>query len=113
MKTYLLLMYNKEMRMPKNPTKAQMEAGIRPWRNYLDPLSKKRVLQASGPVQRDGKIITSSGTKSYRAEKVDLGGYMLIKAKNMEEAVKIAKRSPHAITKMGPTTIRECVEMNW
>src|SRR5271155_4817524 len=98
---YLLLMYNKEMRMPKNPTKKQMEAGMKPWRDYLGPLAKKGKLDSSAPVQRRGKMVTSAGTKDYKAEKVDLGGYMIIKAKDMAEAVKIAKSSPHAKTGMG------------
>lgn len=108
---YLLLMYNKEMRMPKKPTKAQMEDGIRPWREYLTPLMKKGVVEAASPVQWNGKMVTKTATKNYKAEKVDLGGYMIIKAKNMAEAVKIARSSPHAKTAMGPTTIREIVEM--
>jgi hypothetical protein len=36
---------------------------------------------------------------------------MIIKAKNMAEALKIAKASPHAKGKMGTTTVREIVEM--
>lgn len=108
---YLLLMYNKEMRMPKRPTKAQMEAGMRPWREYLGPLAKKGVLETALPVAWRGKTVTATGTKNYRPQKVDLGGYMIINAKSMAEAVKIAKNSPHAKTRMGPTTVRECVEM--
>jgi hypothetical protein len=56
-------------------------------------------------------MVTKTSTKDYKPQKVDLGGYMIIKAKNMAEAVKIAKSSPHAKTGMGPTTVRECVEM--
>jgi hypothetical protein len=108
---YLLLMYNKEMRMPKNPTKKQMEEGIRPWTEYLAPLTKKRKLESVAPVQRNGKMLTPSGTKEYRASKVDIGGFMVVRAKSMAEAIKIAKSSPHARSRMGTTTIRECVEM--
>ncbi|MGD0729307.1 MAG: YciI family protein [Candidatus Micrarchaeaceae archaeon] len=108
---YLLLMYNKEMRMPKKPTKKQMEDGMRPWREYLTPLMKKGVVESTSPVQWKGKLVTKAGAKDYKAEKVDIGGYMIVKAKNMAEAVKIAKASPHAKTGMGPTTIREIVEV--
>ncbi len=111
MEKYLLLMYNKEMGMPKNPTKKQMEDGIKPWRDYLGPLAKRGRLESSAPVEWNGKVITSSGIKDYKAQKIDLGGYMIIKAKNMAEAVKIAKNSPHARTQMGATTIREIVEI--
>ncbi len=108
---YLLLMYNKEMRMPKNPTKKQMEEGMRPWNEYLGPLMKRGVVETAQPVQWKGKMVTKTGAKDYKPQKVDLGGYMIIKAKNMAEAVKIARNSPHAKAGMGATTIRECVEM--
>jgi hypothetical protein len=108
---YLLLMYNKEMKMPKNPTKKQMEEGMAPWRDYLGPLMKKGALVAAQPVQWKGKMVTKTGAKDYKPEKVDLGGYMIVKAKNMAEAMKIAKSSPHAKMGVGATTIRECVEM--
>jgi hypothetical protein len=108
---YLLLMYNKEMRMPKNPTKAQMEAGIKPWREYLTPLMKKGIVESTAPVQWNGKSVTAKSSKDYKAQKIDLGGYMIIKAKNMAEALKIAKSSPHAKTNMGTTTVREIIEM--
>lgn len=78
---YLLLMYNKEMRMPTRPTKKQMEEGMRPWNEYLAPLMKKGVVESVAPVQWNGKMITAKGTKEYKAEKIDLGGYMIIKAK--------------------------------
>jgi hypothetical protein len=111
MKRYLLLMYNKEMRMPAKVTKEMAEAGIKPWRDYLTPLMKKGLVESVAPVQWKGKMLTSRGTKSYNPRAIDLGGYMVIKAKNMADAIKIAKKSPHAKTRMGPTTVREIVEI--
>ncbi len=112
MKRYLLLMYNKEMPMPKNLTKAQMKAGMKPWMDYLAPLNKKKMVESTAPVQWNGKTVTSStAAKDYKAGRLDVGGYMVIKAKNMAEAIAIAKKSPHAKTRMGPTIIREVVEV--
>ena len=108
---YLLLMYGKEMRMPKNVTKAQMEAGVRPWREYLGPLTKRKKLISSAPVSWRGKMLTARGTKNYSPRSIDLGGYMLIEAKSMAEAIKIAKRSPHHKMRAGVTTIRECMQV--
>ncbi len=36
---------------------------------------------------------------------------MIITAKDMNEAIGIAKRSPHSIMKSGPTTIRKIEEV--
>jgi hypothetical protein len=105
-------MYNKEMPMPKNPTKEQMEAGLKPWKEYLAPLNKKRRVESVAPVQWNGKTVTSStSVENYKAGRLDVGGYMVVKAKNMAEAIAIAKKSPQAKTKIGPTIIREVVEV--
>ncbi len=104
-------MYNKEMRMPKKPTKQQMEAGMMPWKKYLGPLMKKGKVESVAPVQWKGKMVTGADTKDFKPQKVDLGGYMILNAKNMAEALKIAKDSPHAKARMGTTTVREIVEM--
>ncbi len=36
---------------------------------------------------------------------------MIITAKDMNEAIKLAKQSPHSIMKAGPTTIRKIEEV--
>ena len=110
---YLVLMYNEEMRMPKKVTKEMMEAGVKPWRDYLTPLMKKGIVHSTAPVQWKGKMITTSGTKDYKPKRIDLGGYMIIKAKDMGEALKLAKRSPAAkmMKAGGAITVREIVEV--
>lgn len=111
MARYLLLMYNKKMEMPEKPTKKQMEEGTRPWKEYLKPLSKAGKLEGAAPVRWEGKTLTADGVSDYNAQNIDLGGYIIIKANSMDEAIEVAKRSPHYASNMGPTTIREIVEI--
>jgi hypothetical protein len=112
MAKYLVLMYGKEMKMPEVVTAEMMEAGTKPWREYLGPLTKKNVLESSAPVVWEGKVVDANGaTKEYTPNDTDLLGYMLIKASSMEEAVEIAKKSPHAISKAGYTVIRQAMEV--
>ncbi len=108
---YLLLMYGKEMKMPKKITKEMAEAGMKPWRNYLNPLMKKGIVEASSPVSWKGKMITSGKTQDYKPRNIDLVGHMVIRAKSMSEAIKIAKKSPHAKMAGTTTTVREIIEV--
>jgi hypothetical protein len=105
-------MYNKEMRAPRNMTKRQMEEGMKPWDDYFSSLSKRGALESRAQVRRDGRAVRGPAARGYKAKTVDIEGYMVVKARNMAEAVKIAKGSPHARMRMGPTTIRECIEMD-
>ncbi len=106
---YLLLMYGKEMKMPKHVTKEMMEKGMKPWRDYLKPLMKKGAVVSASPVGWKGKMLTPKGVKNYNPRSTDLQGYMIISAKSMPEALKIARKSPHAEMKSGLTTVREII----
>ena len=111
MPKYLLLMYNEKMEMPTNPTPEQIENGIKPWRDYISPGTEKGSFVSANPVLWEGKMLTEKGIEDYKPQKIDLGGYMIITAKDMNEAIKIAKQSPHSIMKSGPTTIRKIEEV--
>ncbi len=111
MPRYLLLMYNEDMEMPEKPTEEQMGKGTAPWREYLAPLTRDGAVESVAPVLWEGKSVTSTGAEDYKPQKLDLGGYMIIRADSMEGAVEMAKRSPHAQSNMGPTAIKGIRDM--
>ena len=111
MARYLLLMYGREMKMPKKVTKEMAEAGMKPWRDYLKPLMKKGSVDAAAPVAWKGKMTTDGRTQNYKPRNIDLVGYMVISAGNMSEALKISKRSPFAKMAGTTTTVREIMEV--
>jgi hypothetical protein len=108
-KRYLLLTLNKDMPMPADPQ--QREAGVKVWRDWLAEMSSQGKLESALPVQRPGKIARKRSVKDYKPKTNDVAGYIIIKADSMEEAVKIAQSSPHARANMGPTIVRECIDM--
>ena len=99
------------MEMPNKPTPEQIESGIKPWRDYITPLKNKGKSIAANPVMWNGKMLTNNGVEDYKPQKIDLGGYMIVEAKDINEAIEIAKKSPHFLMKSGPTTIREITEV--
>lgn len=100
---------NEQMQMPKDPKES--EAMVKPWMDWLGGLAKKGNLVDALPTQMSGKEVTKAGVKDYKAQKIDLGGYAIIKANSLDEAVKIAQSSPQAKMGLGTTIVRECMEM--
>lgn len=109
-KKYLLLMLNREMPMPTDPK--EREANTKPWTDWLAEMAKQGKLDNGLPVFRDGRAVRKRSVKEYKAKTTDVGGYLIINAESMEEAIKIAQSSPHARMNMGTTIVRECMDVS-
>ena len=83
MKKFVLLTYGYE-----TPTPAIMDA----WGKWFASIGDKMV--DPGHPLGPGREVTSTGTKELLHDKGALSGYCIINADNMDEAEKIAKRSP-------------------
>jgi hypothetical protein len=57
---------------------------------------------------RDGKRLTTDGP--FAETKEQLGGFYLVKAKNIDEAIAIASRLPAA--KTGSVEVRPCIDFS-
>jgi hypothetical protein len=100
---YLLMIYNDEAadaRRSKEELDAEMaaywaftnevkEAGAYKAGNALHPTSTATTVRV-----RNGKVGTTDGP--FAETKEQLGGYYLIEAKNLDEAIKWAAKIPHA-----------------
>lgn len=81
------------------------------WGTYMGGLGDKLV---DGLPFSEGRMVTSAGVKEGRHEeagKVNVGGYLIVNADSMDEAVKLSQSCP-ALGK--PTTsieVRECANM--
>ena len=69
--------------------------------NQLQPTSTATVVRA-----RNGKVSTTDGP--YAETKEQLGGYYLIEAKDLNDAIKVASRIPSA--RFGSIEVRPIVE---
>ena len=100
---YLLLIYNDEIadaRRSKEVLDAEMaaywefteetqKAGVYKGGNALHPTSTATTVRV-----RNGKIGTTDGP--FAETKEQLGGYYLVEAKDLDEAIKWAAKIPHA-----------------
>ncbi|HEY9514701.1 MAG TPA: YciI family protein [Gemmatimonadaceae bacterium] len=76
--------------------------------HYLQGEALQPTKSATTVRVRDGKISTTEGPVAETREQ--LGGYYLIKARDMDEATRIAARIPSA--RFGSVEVRPVVELN-
>lgn len=108
---YLLMIYDEEAKWSQM---GQAEAGgyIKAYREFTDAVTKSghfRVGEALQPTStattvrvREGKTLTTDGPFAETREQ--LGGFYLVEAKDLDEAISIAARIPSA--KIGSIEVR-------
>jgi len=98
---YMLLIYDEEKKWGKIP-EAEQARIMKEYRDFTQSIVKSGNYRAGDQLQpiatatcvrgKDGKALTTDGP--YAEAKEQLGGYYLVEAKDLDEAVTIAKRIP-------------------
>ena len=114
---YLCLIYEDEKAW-QNMTKNDMEKVLKEYREFGDSIKKAGQYIGGNALQptntatsvrvRNGKVSTSDGP--YVETKEQLGGYYLINANDMKDAVQVAARIPGA--KHGTIEVRPIMEFS-
>ena len=99
---YLLLIYENES--GKNVKESGRDAMMQEYREFTDSIVKSGHMRGGNALQptktattvrvRDGKALTTDGPFAETREQ--LGGYYLVEAKDLDDAIKIAGRIPSA-----------------
>lgn len=111
MEKYMLIFHGGP---PVGASPEQMQAHMGKWMAWIDKLAKKEQYVSGEPLLPGGKLI--SGKKKtatdgpYTEGKEVVGGFFLIKAKDMDEAVKICDDYPDFETG-GTVQVRQVMKM--
>ena len=114
---YLCLIYDEEKKleqMPKSEGEAFMgeyfgfTEGIKKSGHYLGGNALKPVQTATTVRVRNGKVSTTDGPFAETQEQ--LGGYYLIEAKDLNDALQVAAKIPSA--RIGSVEVRPIMEFN-
>jgi hypothetical protein len=114
---YLCLCYDEEAKL-KAMSKSEWDAVVQEVYTYNEELRAKGQLIASQALQsvqtattvrvRNGKVSTTDGP--FAETKEQLGGFFLIEAKDLNEAVHVASRLPGA--RLGCIEVRPTMELS-
>lgn len=82
-----------------NMSPEQMQTHMGKWMGWIDKLNKTEQYVAGEPLLPGGKLVSGNGGKTvtdgpYTEGKEVVGGFFIIKAKDMNEAVSISKDCP-------------------
>jgi hypothetical protein len=110
---YMLLIYLDEKALSEEERQAcyaeslQLAQEIHSRRQYLGANPLEPTAMATSVRVRDGKRLVTDGPFAETREQ--LGGYFLIEAKNLDEAIAIAERIPMA--RKGTVEVRPVIEI--
>lgn len=110
---YMLLVYLNEQSMSDSERakcyveSAQLAQSIKQSGNYLDASPLHPIATATSVRIRDGKSIVTDGPFAETREQ--LGGYYLIDARDLDEAIAIAEKIP--VAKLGTIEVRPVLEI--
>lgn len=111
---YMLLVYLNEQSMSDSERakcyveSAQLAQSIKQSGNYLDASPLHPIATATSVRIRDGKSIVTDGPFAETREQ--LGGYYLIDARDLDEAIAIAEKIP--VAKLGTIEVRPVLEIS-
>src|SRR6266480_4618 len=111
--TYMLLVYLDEQAMSKSEREhcyvesAQLAQDLNSSKQYLDASPLHPISTATSVRVRDGKRLVTDGPFAETREQ--LGGYYLVDAHDLDEAIRIAERIPPA--RFGTVEIRPVMEI--
>lgn len=94
-KNYLCLVRSESGACPTPSSPAEMEEMFTKFNNWKEKF-RDQITDLGGKLENEGKIVTTEGVTDgpFTEAKEIIGGYMMISAASMEEAVEIARESP-------------------
>jgi len=98
-----------------NMSPGQMQAHMGKWMAWIDRLAKTEQYVSGEPLLPGGKLLSGKGGKTvtdgpYTEGKEVVGGFFIIKAKDMGEAVAISKEYPD-YEQGGTVQVRQVMKM--
>ena len=96
MEKFMLIFHGGQM---PNASPDQMQTHMGKWMAWIDQLAKKDQYVAGEPLLPGGKLVTGTGGKTvtdgpYTEGKEVVGGFFIVNAKDIDEAVEISKGCP-------------------
>ena len=98
--------------LPLNPEDGNQLTGeyMQEWGAWIAGLAEKGVYDSGLPLEWAAKAVTKDSTTDHPLDEVDLGGYMMINAASLEDAIEIARQAPN-VALGGTIIVRPCLDI--
>ena len=98
--------------LPLNPEDGNQLTGeyMQEWGAWIAGLAEKGVYNSGFPLEWTAKAVTKDSTTDHPLDEVDLGGYMMINAASLEDAIEIARQAPN-VALGGTIIVRPCLDI--
>lgn len=115
MKEFLLVFRRDFVSQDAQPSPEQLQAMMKPWQDWMGSLGAQNKLSNAGNrLASEGRVVKPSNVVTngpYVEIKEAVGGYIIVKAKTIDEAAELAKGCP-VITIGGSVEVRPVVAMD-
>ncbi|MGN6495104.1 MAG: YciI family protein [Agriterribacter sp.] len=113
MEKFMLIFHGGQM---EYPSPEDMQANMSQWLGWIEKLAKQNKYVSGEPLLPGGKLISGKDGKTvtdgpYTEGKEVVGGYFIINAENMDEAVAISKDYPD-YDKGGTVQVRQVMKVD-
>jgi hypothetical protein len=96
MKEFMMLFRTEQSNAPK-PSPEQMQEMVKTWQDWIGGIAAQDKFVATNALGYQGKTVHADATVTdgpYAELKEIVGGYIIVKAENLDEAVKLAEGCP-------------------
>jgi hypothetical protein len=101
MKEYMMIFRNEKANVHATLPEEQMKAVMQQWQNWIGGLAAKGTYSGTNRLLPEGKTIKPGNIITdgpYAEGKEVVGGYLVVKANSLDEAVELAKSCPGLTT---------------
>ncbi len=112
MKEFMMIFRNEKSQ--DKPSPEQMQAMIKQWQDWIGGIAAQGKFVGTNALGFQGKTIDAKGTITdgpYTELKEIVGGYIIVKSDNIDEALKLAEGCP-VLTLDGKVEVRDVMILN-
>jgi hypothetical protein len=100
MNEYMMIFRNEKMEGAQAPSAEQMKAVMSQWQSWIKGIATKGKYSGTNRLLSEGKTLKPGNAVTdgpYAEVKEVVGGYLIVKASSLEDAVELAKSCPNLI----------------
>ncbi len=113
MKEFMMIFRNEKSNNLK-PSPEQMQSMVKQWQDWIGGIAAQGKFISTNALGFEGKTVDSKGVITdgpYAEIKEIVGGYIIVKAKNLDDAVKLSEGCP-TLLRGGKVEIRDVMVFN-